>query len=249
MSGYMIMATALTSAGLLLSYGSASYRYLGYTLAGFSPPILYLIWMFRSDRFEREPLTLVALTFGWGSFCALFAAVFNILLAVPLLGAPGAAFVEEPLKLLGVYLLARHESMGSEFNDHLDGMIYGAAAGAGFAGLENLSYLLTMIMEGGVPPFLAILIRSTASFNHIAWTAIAGRSLGLAKALRGYSRVEDLIPGLVVVVPLHFAWNLMPFGLVYFGLLLFTLTVLFRQVRTAIEDEERWGFSSLAPVE
>ena len=247
--GFLVLAVVLTAMGLLLSYGQEWLRYQGYTISAFAAPILYLVWMVRNDRYETEPLTLVVLTFGWGTFCAIFAAFFNTVVAVPLFGPPGAALIEEPLKLLGVYWIARHPSLGSEFNDHLDGMIYGAAAGAGFAGLENLSYIMKMILGSGVPPFLAIVVRSAASFSHIAWSAISGRSLGLAKALNGRSRLADLIPGLVVVVPLHLMWNLFSPAVALFILLPINLAVLLRLVRTALSDEVRWGFLTSAPVE
>jgi RsiW-degrading membrane proteinase PrsW (M82 family) len=239
---YMIFAVLLLVTGLLFGYGKAWIRYMGYTVAGFSAPILYVAWMVSSDRYEREPLSLVAMTFGLGAFVSIFAAVLNAFLVVPFLGPPGAAFVEEPLKLLAVLWLARHKELGSEFNDHLDGMLYGAAAGAGFGGLENFLYIFDMVVNGGASPLLAVALRTASSFCHIAWTAMAGRSLGLAKALRGEGRASDMIPGLVAVVPLHFLWNSAPTSVSLFVLLPLFIGVLIRQVRTAQMDEARWYF-------
>jgi RsiW-degrading membrane proteinase PrsW (M82 family) len=239
---YMIFAIVLLATGLLFGYGEAWIRYMGYTVAGFSAPIIYVAWMVSSDRYEREPLSLVAMTFGLGAFVSIFAAVLNAFLVVPLLGPPGAAFVEEPLKLLAVFWLARHRELGSEFNDHLDGMLYGAAAGAGFGGLENFLYIFDMVVNGGTPPLLAVAVRTATSFCHIAWTAMAGRSLGLAKALRGESRASDIIPGLVAVVPLHFLWNSAPTSVSLFLMLPLFIVILIRQVRTAQMDEVRWDF-------
>ena len=249
MRGYLLAAVVLTAVGLSMGYGAAWLSYLGLTLAGFAAPILYLLWMVRNDRFEREPLTLVAVTFGWGVFCGIFAALLNLLVAVPLLGSPGAAFVEEPLKLLGVYWLARHRRLSAEFNDHLDGMVYGAAAGAGFAGLENLYYLLEMIAGEGLPVVGVVAVRSASSFCHIAWSASAGRSLGLAKALRGDTRLRDLIPGLVVAIPMHFLWNASSAAFALFALLPIYVIVVLRQVRAAQRDEASWGYPTSAPVE
>jgi RsiW-degrading membrane proteinase PrsW (M82 family) len=239
---YLVFAVFLLAAGLLVGYGEVWIKYLGYTIAGFSAPILYVAWMVSSDRYEREPLSLVAMTFGLGAFVSIFAAVLNAFLVLPLLGPPGAAFVEEPLKLLAVFWLARHRELGSEFNDHLDGMLYGAAAGAGFGGLENFFYIFEMVVNGGAPPVLAVAVRTASSFGHIAWTAMAGRSLGLAKALRGQSRASDMIPGLVAVIPLHFLWNSAPTSVSLFLLLPLFIGILIRQVRTAQMDEARWDF-------
>jgi len=245
---YLLSAVALTLAGLFMGYGGKWLSYLGLTLAGFTAPVIYLVWMVRNDRFEREPLSIVAFTFGWGVFCGIFAAALN-LLVFPILGSPGASFVEEPLKLLGVYWIARHRRLGGEFNDHLDGMVYGAAAGAGFAGLENLYYLMEMILGRGLPALGAIAVRSAASFCHIAWSASAGRSLGLARALRGYTTLRDLLPGLAVAIPMHFLWNASPPVVSLFLLLPLYVAVLTRLVKAAQRDEENWGYPEAAPVE
>lgn len=245
---YLLAGTVLTVVGLFMGYGGAWLSYMGLTLAGFAAPILYLLWMVRNDRFEHEPLALLAVTFGWGVFCGIFAALLN-LFVVPHLGAPGAAFVEEPLKLLGVYWLARHRRLSAEFNDHLDGMVYGAAAGAGFAGMENLHYIVEMVVGGGLPAVGAVAVRSASSFCHIAWSASAGRSLGLAKALRGRTYLEDLIPGLVVAIPMHFLWNASPTAFALFMLLPIYVTVVLRQVKAAQRDEAGWGYQTSAPIE
>jgi RsiW-degrading membrane proteinase PrsW (M82 family) len=248
MGRYLLAAVGLILAGLFMGYGRTWIAYIGYTIAGFTAPVGYLLWMIRSDRFEQEPVSIVILTFGWGVFCGVLASVLN-LLVFPILGAPGASLVEEPLKLLGAYWVARHRRLGSEFNDHLDGMVYGASAGAGFAGLENLYYILEMIQGRGIPALGAIAIRSTTSFCHIVWSASAGRSLGLAKAMRGHTLWRDLIPGLAVAIPMHFLWNASP-PLISL-LLLFPIyaVILIRQVKAAQRDEERWGYPEEAPVE
>ncbi len=245
---YIFAGATMLVTGLSLGYGGEWLSYIGYTLAGYAAPLIYLAWMLRNDRYEREPAALVAFTFGWGAFCSIFAAVLNVLVANPLLGPPGASFVEEPLKLLGVYILAR-SSLGSEFNDHMDGMVYGAAAGAGFAGLENLFYILNAVVNQGVPAASAILIRSATAFGHIAWTGMAGRSLGLAKAIKGSVTASDMIPGLIVAVFLHFLWNASNPFISLFLILPITAITFTRQVRAARMDELDWGYGTQAPVE
>lgn len=234
---------------MLLCFGELWIQFLGFSIAGFTAPILYLIWMFRNDRYEKEPLSLVAFTFGWGALCAIFASILNETVFIPLLGVSGAAFVEEPLKILGVYWLAMHKVHEAELNDHLDGMIYGAAVGAGFAGLENFAYIYIMIINQEISTWSAIAFRSAASLNHIVWSAIAGRSIGLAEVLRGYSKHSDVIPGLVVAIPLHFLWNFVDPLIALFILLPFNLFTIIRMVRTAQRDESNWGYETRAPIE
>lgn len=246
---YAIMAVALVLGSLLLSFGSIWYQYIGLSIAGFATPILFLIWMVRNDRYEAEPLPLILYTFGWGAFSSIFAGILNSYLFIPLFGLPGAAFVEEPLKILGVSWLAMHRIHEAELNDHLDGMIYGAAVGAGFAGMENFYYIFTGVQDPSISVLTAIALRSAASLNHIVWSALAGRSIGLAEVLRGYSKRSDILPGLIVAIPLHFLWNYSNPLVALFILLPFNLWTLVQIVRTAQRDEKNWGYQTQAPVE
>ena len=70
---YVVWAVLLLVMGLGASYGGEWLSYLGYTLAGYAAPLLYVVWMVRSDRYEREPLALVAYCFGWGAFIGIAA--------------------------------------------------------------------------------------------------------------------------------------------------------------------------------
>lgn len=246
---YVVGALALFAVGLAVTYGEESLTHLGFILAGYAAPLVYLVYMVRSDRYEMEPMALVAYCFGWGAFSGILAGIFNTLITEPFLGVGGAGFIEEPLKIYGVFLIAKSSRIGNEFNDHIDGMVYGAAAGAGFAGLENFWYLYEMIINLQYPAIEAILVRSVTAFMHLAWSAMAGRSLGLAKALKGRVELVDLVPGVAVAAVMHMLWNLSD-PLIAFAIILpFMVFSLRQQVRTGLGDEERWGYQCFAPDE
>lgn len=249
MKPYLGRAILFLALGLTFSYGSTWTRYIGFTIAGYAAPVYLLLWILRNDRYEKEPFALVAYCFGWGAFCGVAAGVINAFVTTPYLGAGGAGIVEEPLKAIGIFLIARNYRLKNEFNDHLDGIVYGAAAGAGFAGLENFWYLYEMIVNGQVPPLLAVFVRSVTAFMHIAWTAQTGRSLGLAKAIKGSVVLRDLLPGLTVAAALHGVWNTAPLYVSFLLLLPFVARALRLQLRTAQLDEQQWGFASHAPNE
>jgi RsiW-degrading membrane proteinase PrsW (M82 family) len=246
---YAGSAVVLLVMGLGISYGGEWLTYIGLTAAGYAVPIIVLAYIVRSDVYEREPLAVVAYCFGWGAFSGVLAGVLNTLITEPFLGVGGAGFIEEPLKIWGVYQIAKSARMKNEFNDHLDGIIYGAAAGAGFAGLENFWYISEMVLNNTYPAFFAILIRSLTGIMHISWSAIAGRSLGVAKATRGNIKRSDMLPGILVAAFLHFLWNSLSGDISLFLILPFTLGGLSNMIRAAVEDEKRWGFEFFAPDE
>ena len=246
---YLITAVVLLATGLVLSYGEEWIKYIGFTVAGYAVPIILLIYIVRSDRYEHEPIALVAYCLGWGAFSGIMAGILNVLITAPYLGAGGAGLIEEPIKIIGVYWLVRSTSLKNEFNNHLDGMVYGAAAGAGFAGLENFWYLTEMVFNESFPPLYAVFIRSFTGVMHIAWSSIAMRSLGLAKAMKGSVESKDLIPGTLVSAGLHFLWNIVPSFFSISIIFPFTLLSLRKMILTALQDERNWGYEQFAPDE
>ncbi len=246
---YLLSAIILFVTGLMMSYGGEWLTYIGFTLAGYAVPVMLLVYIIRSDRYEREPIALIAYCFGWGAFSGIIAGIINAVFTVNYLGAGGAGLVEEPLKIIGVYWIAKNTYLKNEFNNHLDGLVYGAAAGAGFAGLENFWYITEMVFNESYPPLFAIFIRSLTGVMHICWSAIAARSLGLAKAIKGDIDRGDLVPGTLVSAFIHFVWNTAPTWFCLGLLFPFTLESLRRMIKTALRDEENWGYAVFPPDE
>lgn len=238
------------AAGLVVE-GSGILGVLGVTLAGSFAPLVYVFWMYFNDRFEREPIALIAYTFGWGAFSTIIAFFVNtalfLVFPVPFIVAP---LVEEPLKIIGVYWLAAKSNLGKEFNNHLDGLVYGAAAGSGFASAENFLYIARSAQQGAVLDM--VLIRSFTPIMHAFCTGFVGRWLGLSKVRQGRIIWLDLIPGLVVAMLIHGLWNGLPNIIGLFVLLMF-IPIAFWMYKFAKEgsrDEVLWGYAAgLAPKE
>lgn len=148
-------------------------------------PSLLLLWWFRSRDVNPEPVKVLLATFGLG-----VATVVPVLMvALPIgfwlesLGLEPAvrgcveAFVtaagpEEFFKYLVVVLYAsRHK----EFDEPMDGVVYGAVASLGFASLENVLY----VAGGGMGVAVARAI--TAVPGHAFTGAIMGYYVGQAK--------------------------------------------------------------------
>jgi len=180
---------------------------------------VYIVW--RLDRYEKEPFWLLAGAFLWGAVPAVVASLIAELIAgVPsgLLGGNlastidsslSAPVIEEVAKGLAVLLLffAFHR----EFDDVLDGIVYGAMVGFGFAMTENVLYFLSAFSTGGVADWgVVVFLRSIVfGLNHALYTSITGAGLGLARYYPAVAK-RILVPvlALIVAISLHGIHNL-----------------------------------------
>jgi RsiW-degrading membrane proteinase PrsW (M82 family) len=231
---------------------------LAYFIATYSVAIIYFIIIYRTDKYEREPLRFILFIFAWGGFSGVFAATLNEIIG-PLFQASlgnaslSGAITEEPLKAAGLYYLVTRERFRDEFNTPLDGIVYGFAAGMGFFAVENFIYFLSPEIGGTG----TLVMRSFLLWGHGVWVATTGLWLGLAKIQRGYIRRWDLVPGLLVAITMHFLWN--GWGgflgndlgfIAQIAQLVFQFWYMRKILREALRDETIWGYNQgLAPKE
>ena len=173
------------------------------------------------DRWEPEPRGLVIAAVAWGAVGAVALALLVDLALSPAMvvvdPAVGDAFssvvqapiVEELAKGLGVLLLFVFGRRA--FDGPVDGVVYGALVGAGFAFTENILYFATSLIEGGVTEvtFTFVLRGVLSPFAHVMFTAVTGYALGRA-ARSGASHAAALGPwllGMLGATVLHAVWN------------------------------------------
>lgn len=182
--------------------------------AALLPPFGWVGLVLLLDRREREPWAPLAAAFLWGAaIAAPIASEVNDLLlategleqAVPSLLAPA---VEEIVKASA--LLVVHAVWRDQVDDPLDGIVYGALAGLGFAATENLGYYTLAALQGGAPGLgRALWLRGLLQgLNHAAFTAATGAAIGWALGRGGRSaRAAIAVVGLGAAVLVHILWN------------------------------------------
>ena len=126
------------------------------------------------------------------------------------LGASVAGLVEEPGKLLALILVINQ----TRYRYILNGLLFGAAIGTGFAAFESAGYALWAGLNIEDPDAMAdtIMIRGIlAPFAHIAWTGMCGAALWRVKGDRHFSFSMLTDPRFLRVfafaVVLHMVWN------------------------------------------
>lgn len=143
------------------------------------------------------------------------------------LGPPAAGIIEETGKLLTVIILARNVRQKYVLN----GLLFGASVGAGFAIFESAGYAFNAFldpiqfylqrgngMSGNLAVFAggeltsSIMLRGLLSpFGHVAWTAIAAGALWRVKWDRpfnvGMLANPMFLKAFLIPVGLHMIWN------------------------------------------
>ena len=212
-------------AGALLTYlvfylAWAEFRNLnlvpGLIMVGsFAVPTAVVILFFELNTPRNVSITrIIQMVMAGGALALLFSLV--IFEATPVLGrwfgASSAGIVEECAKLLAVLAVLRWVPV-DRYPYKLNGLLFGAAVGAGFAAFESAGYALRFGLRNTEAMLDIIMLRGALSpFGHIAWTAIA--ACAYLSTRRDHpdfrSTLRDrrfyLLFGTAVI--LHFAWNL-----------------------------------------
>ncbi len=119
-----------------------------------APSIAILLYFFLSDKF-KEPKGSIALVFFLGVLICLPAGILNSfvyenfndnteILERLLRSFLGPAWTEELLKLFILYAIVLKRK---EFNEPMDGIVYGVAVSLGFATYENYDYVYRLALE------------------------------------------------------------------------------------------------------
>lgn len=179
--------------------------------------ILLILWI---DRYESEPLWMLATAFFWGAtFAAFISIIINSLVGKLLADAIdpftgryyamilSAPVVEEFSKALVLFALFWWKK--DEFDGILDGIVYAGMVGLGFAMTENFKYYGEAAMMGSNTLSGLFILRGTISpFAHPLFTSMTG--IGLGWAIQSHNKaVKALMPvlGLFAAMLLHFLWN------------------------------------------
>jgi RsiW-degrading membrane proteinase PrsW (M82 family) len=198
-------------------------------LGAFAVPLSTLVLIFEMNTPRNVSLVMVGKLFIVGGLTGLATAMLAYM--IPIAGnIPG--IVEESAKLLAVILVAR----GVRYKYELNGILFGATVGAGFACFETCGYgfdqilsTLTQVIQagnvaGGFPTAAGIsaavenmmanlVLRGVeAPLGHVAWTAIAAGAFWRVKGARPASPAMLMdgrfLKAFAIPVLMHTTWDL-----------------------------------------
>lgn len=186
------------------------------------PTMIYVLLFYWADRYEREPVWLAIVAFIWGAIPAVIVSLTgefvlgwpwidgpDTITSVLIEGAVIAPIVEEVAK--GVALLLIFLFLQREFDGVLDGIVYGALIGFGFAMTENFFYFVGAYDEGGFQQLSVVIFLRAILFglNHAFYTGLAGIGFGLARTFRSAAgKLSWIGAGLIAAIVTHSLHNL-----------------------------------------
>lgn len=193
------------------------------SLIAFVPAMIYILPLMFLDRYDPEPLWLLALAFAWGALVAVIVSiVVNTAIGVgvgvlihPVIGeltsiVISAPIFEEASKGIGVLLLLIF--FRRYFDDILDGIVFAGVIALGFATVENVLYYGRGFNEGGFYALLLLFgLRGILSpFAHVTFTSMTGIGCGISRESHNKA-VRIIMPmlGYCAAVLLHGIWNAM----------------------------------------
>lgn len=215
---FFIIAYIPTRIGFI-DYGNTNFLPLMIILAAFAVPVTVLMFFFEINLFRNIPFYKVIKYFVLGGALSLILAILYFTLPYfetnatvqTYEGALLIGLVEEVAKavIVAIFLFKSKKS-----NYILNGLLIGAAVGAGFAAFETAGYILRYGLNGGLQTMLEIIkLRGfLAPGGHVAWAAIEGAALMYVKGFEKLDKkhLNDKRFLLICLIPvvLHGIWDM-----------------------------------------
>jgi RsiW-degrading membrane proteinase PrsW (M82 family) len=199
----------------------------------FTIPLAFCTFLYTRNRQPDVPWITLGFCIVWGGVLGTVVAgrlEYDTVRQLGGLPTLAIGIIEELAKLIvPLYFLFR-----KPYHNEFDGIVIGAASGAGFAALESMGYGLVALLlsHGNITATVQLLLfRSLlAPAAHIAWTGLLAGALWHAKNQPGPGRYRMLIYTFIVVVLLHTLWDSVSFLLGYIILGAISLIWLVRRV-------------------
>ncbi len=183
------------------------------TVVAFVPALLYVLPLMWLDRYDPEPLWLLALAFAWGAVISIFfSGIVNDWVGTN--AGEFAAYVisapvfEESFKGIGILLILLF--FRKYFDDILDGIVFGGVIALGFATVENVMYYgENLVKDGWNGLLLVFVLRGVFSpFIHVFFTSMTGIGCGIARETHNrFLKLLAPVVGYIFAVVLHALWN------------------------------------------
>ena len=177
---------------------------------GILPALVWLWFWLREDKERPEPKGLLLFTFLIGMASVILVIPLQKLVAATVTGQGTQITLWAGLEEIMKYLVAFFIALGSRYADEpIDFPIYMMTAALGFAGFENVLFLLTPLGDHNTTVGLLTgnLRFLGSTLLHAVCSGLVGISLGLAFGGNKSERTTYLFFGLCGAIALHTVFN------------------------------------------
>jgi len=226
-------------------------------LGAFIVPVAFVVYFYEHVRHREISMPLLTTCFIVGGVLGLIAAgvlEYGTLSGLSILGLFGVGLIEESVKLIFPIIMY----VGWRYRHEADGLLFGIAAGMGFAALETMGYgLVTFIQSRGDIAILqqVLLVRGFLSpAGHAAWTGFICAVLWRERERKGHVAINWAVVGaFILAILLHALWNIVnsiggptaaQFTIAMVGSIIIAAVSLvliirrYREARRSLEDEK-----------
>ena len=169
-----------------INYGNDNFLPGLIMLGAFAMPVVVLIFFFEINLFRNIPFYKVIKYFILGGALSLILAIlfFSLEFNTDIMTYSGALMVGVIEETAKAAIVALFIFKSKNCNYILNGLLIGAAVGAGFAAFETAGYILRYGLNYGVANMLYVIkLRGfLAPGGHVAWAAIEGAALMFVKS-------------------------------------------------------------------
>ncbi|MFA5295479.1 MAG: PrsW family glutamic-type intramembrane protease [Methanoregulaceae archaeon] len=208
-------------------------------LLAIAPAIFWLWYFYSRDRYEPEPLSWIVLIYVFGIVVTIPVAITQGIIGLFLPEIMIAVLVAPVFEETAKYLVVRRTVYETrEFNEPVDGIVYAAAAGLGFATLENVIYVFSALESSLALALQTGVVRAFISVpGHVLFSVMWGYALGRARFMSPGQRPAIILGGLVLAMAAHGLFNLLLYDALGFAvLILVVVPLLWLAVHRRIRD-------------
>lgn len=181
-------------------------------LGSFVVPVSFVTYFYEYVKHrEISIFLLTACLVAGGVLGSIFAGVVEAgtLGSLNVLGLFGVGLIEEAAKL--IFPIAMY--IGWRYRHEADGLLFGVAAGMGFAALETMGYGLTTLLDsnGDINSLTQVLLARglLSPAGHAAWTGFVCAILWRQREKKGRLTINwTVIGAFLLAALLHALWNI-----------------------------------------
>ena len=209
------------------------------------PSLVILAYFFTSDKF-KEPKSTIAIVFALGILICLPAGILNNFMFENFGGQDngkdlthsflGPAWTEEILKFLVLYAIVLRRS---EFNEPMDGIVYGVVVSLGFATYENYDYVFRLAETWDIAPSQLAIWRS---YSAVPMHGLNGCIMGFYFGMYAFTaKKKYLLLSLMLPYLFHGMYNYIgnPLHLSIIGIMIVFTFILHQKLKKLQKEKEK----------